>query len=331
MQTFLNDLNHRKSFFAKLTAMTVAALALGMAFPFIFALIADKAPFLAPILKVEGTELGAGVVLLPAGMLFLTLACVVLEALLLGYENSTLKRVLADDSASVKTDFLYLLLRISGLMMVFGLLFTLGAMYPAAGYLKNEFGFAFMRGTGNLALHFLAMAVLHTFINYWAHRFLHMKYLWQLHQVHHSAEHYNVLLPYRSHPMEFVIATLYGGFILGVLGIRPEALMLWLGINAVYQSMVHSNYDWKWKWVEYILITPAAHRIHHSTNPDHYNSNLGILSIWDRMFGTYIAPTPGEVIDLGLGQPDQKNYNTGHFFIEIIACFGRWLGLRKPA
>jgi sterol desaturase/sphingolipid hydroxylase (fatty acid hydroxylase superfamily) len=93
--------------------------------------------------------------------------------------------------------------------------------------------------------------------------------------------------------------------------------------------MVHSNYDWKWKWVEYVLITPAAHRIHHSTKPAHFNSNLGILSIWDRLFGTYIAPTPGEIIDFGVGQPDQKNYNTDHFIKENMACFWRWLGLRR--
>ena len=329
MQTFFNDLKDRKTFFTKLTGMTVAALALGMAFPFIFAFIAEKAPLLAPILKVEGTELGATAVLVPVGMLAITLACVVLEAMLLGYENSTMKRVLAGDSASIRTDFLYLLLRISGLMTVFGLVLSLGSMYPAAIYLKTEFGFAFLHGTDNLALHFIAMAVLHTFINYWAHRFLHMKFLWVIHQVHHSAEHYNILLPYRHHPVEYIIATLYGAIILGVLGIRLEAVMIWLAVNAIYQSMVHSNYDWKWKWVEYVLITPAAHRIHHSTNPIHFNSNLGILSIWDRMFGTYIAPTAGEIIDLGVGQPDQKNYNTDHFFKENMACFGRWLGLRK--
>ncbi len=329
MQTFFNDFKDRKVFYTKLTGMTVAALALGMVFPFIFSFIADRAPLLAPILKVEGTELGSTVILLPAGMFFLTLSCVILEALLLGYENSTLKRVLADDSASVRTDFLYLLLRISGLMMIFGLILTLGGLFPAVDFIKREFGFAVMADSDSIALHFVAMAVVHTFINYWAHRILHTKYLWVIHQVHHSAEHYNVLLPYRHHPVEFIIATLYGAFILGVLGIRPEAVMLWLGINAVYQSMVHSNYDWKWKWVEYVLITPAAHRIHHSTKPAHFNSNLGILSIWDRLFGTYIAPTPEEIIDLGVGQPDQKKYNTDHFLAEIMACFWRWLGLRR--
>ena len=226
MQPFLNDLKQRKIFFTKLTAMTLAALVLGMAFPFVIAFIAEKAPSLAPVLKVEGTELGSSVVLLPVGMLFLTLACIGLEAFLLGYDHSTLKRILADDSASVRTDFFYLLFRISGLLMIFSLLFSMGGLYPAADYIKREFGFAFMSHIDSIALHFAVMAVTYSFLNYWAHRFMHSKIMWQIHQVHHSAEHYNVLLPYRNHPVEYIVATLYGAFILGVLGIKPEALML---------------------------------------------------------------------------------------------------------
>ncbi len=128
--------------------------------------------------------------------------------------------------------------------------------------------------------------------------------------------------------MDYVIAIFYGAFVTAVLGIKPEAMLLWLAANAVYQSMVHSDYDWKWKWVEYILITPAAHRIHHSTAPEHYNSNLGILSIWDRLFGTYVAPK-GETVNLGVGPEDQKNFNTDRFFEEIMTCFGRWIGFRR--
>ena len=78
--------------------------------------------------------------------------------------------------------------------------------------------------------------------------------------------------------------------------------------------------------MEYILITPAAHRIHHSTAPEHFNSNLGILSIWDRMFGTYVDPTD-EPINFGV--PEQENFNTDRYFTEIIASFLRWLSLKR--
>lgn len=76
--------------------------------------------------------------------------------------------------------------------------------------------------------------------------------------------------------------------------------------------MVHSKYDWKWQWVDYVLITPAAHRIHHSTAVEHYTRNLGILSIWDRLFGTYL---PSKEAPLRYGVSERENFNT-----ESVLC-----------
>ena len=183
-----------------------------------------------------------------------------------------------------------------------------------------------MKNVDNFAFQFLVMAVVFSLINYWVHRLMHTKILWEINQVHHSVEDFKVLLPYRNHPVDFILSTFYGAVVATFLGLRPDVLMAWLGVNAVYQSMVHSNYDWKWKWLEYLLITPAAHRIHHSTNPTHFNANLGILSIWDRLFGTYIPPI-SETIEFGV--PDRENFNTVRFFAEIFACLMRWIGLGR--
>ena len=322
MDDFLEDLRQRKTFVAKMAALTGGAVALGMGIPVVFAYVGEKVPVLAPFLSAEGSELGLNVIIFPIGVLATTVSCVILEALLLGYENSTAKRILTFESASVRLDCFYTLLRVSSLMMVLSLFFTLGWLYVIADYIKAHTNLAIMGGTDNIVLHFVAMAVTYSFLNYWIHRFLHSKFLFEIHKVHHSAEDYNVLLPYRHHPVEYLIAIFYGAFITAVLGIKPEAMILWLAVNAVYQSMVHSQYDWKWRWVEYILITPQAHRIHHSTAPEHFNSNFGILSIWDRMFGTY-TPPKGEWINLGVA--DRENFNTDRFFAEIIAVFLRWV------
>ena len=326
MQRFLQDIRHRKAQVALLTASSIAALALGALIPMGFGYLANTIPELAPYLSAEGKEFGSKIIYLPLGIFALTGACFVLEACLLGYEKSSLKKLLDYESPSVRTDFLFLLFRISGLMALFALVFTFGWLYPAANFIKTHFDFAVMKDIDNIALQFLSMAVVYSFINYWIHRLLHSKVLWEIHKVHHAAEDFNVMLPYRNHPVDYIIAILYGAFISAVLGIKPEAVILWLAVNGVYQSMVHSDYDWKWGWVEYILITPAAHRIHHSTNPSHFNSNLGILSIWDRLFGTYIPPGD-DVTELGV--PDRKNFNTGRFFTEIFTCLGRWLGWRQ--
>ena len=326
MSQFLEDLRQKKSLAGALLGLAIGALALGSVVPFLFDYLAGKFSWVSLVLSVEANELGLNVVYFPVGMMGITAFCLILEASLLGYERSTAKKILANEMPSVRTDVFYLLFRISGLMMIFSLAFSFGSLYVATDFIKSELGFAFLADVDSVVVQFVAWVLIFTFLNYWAHRLLHTRFFWDIHQVHHSAEHYNVLLPYRNHPVEYIVATLYGIGATAVLGIKPEVMMAWLAANAVYQSMVHSQYDWKWRWVEYVLITPAAHRIHHSTAPEHFNSNLAILSIWDRMFGTYVPPTE-EPINFGV--PEQKNFNTDRYFTEIIACFLRWLSIKR--
>ena len=327
MNLFFEDVKRRKGFVSGLAGLTLLALAIGMVLPLIFSRLSTAFPAIAPFLGIEGDELGFAAILIPAGMASITLFCLVLEAYFLGYKDSSARRIILNETPSVRTDVFYTLLRISGFFMILAMIFSFGGLYVAVDYIKTEFAFAFLKHTDNILVQYVVFVLIFTFVNYWAHRLLHSKVLWEIHKVHHSAEDYNVLLPYRNHPVDFIIGTLYGVAIATLLGARPETTVLWLATNAVYQSLVHSNVEWKWRWVEYILIIPAAHRIHHSILPKHYDSNFGILSIWDRMFGTYIPPT-GETFDLGV--PDQENFNTDKYFPEMMAVLWRWLGLKRP-
>ncbi len=327
MELFLEDIKRRKTVAAWLTGLSVLALALGTSIPLAFAKLAETMPRLAPFVGVEGGELGAGAILIPAGMACITLFCLVLEAYLLGYKDSTARKIILNETPSVRTDVFYTLLRISGFFMILAMIFSFGWLYVAVDYIKAEFAFAFLKHTDNILVQYAVFVLIFTFVNYWAHRLLHSRVLWEIHKVHHSAEDYNVLLPYRNHPVDFILGTLYATAIATALGAKPETTVLWLATNAVYQSFVHSSFEWKWRWVEYVLIIPAAHRIHHSAEPKHYDSNFGILSVWDRMFGTYIPPT-GETFDLGV--PDQENFNTDRFLSEMMACVWRWIGLKRP-
>ena len=328
MELFLEDVKRRKTFAAGLTGLTVLALALGTSIPLAFAKLAESVPLLALFIGVEGGELGTSAIFIPAGMVSVTLFCLVLEAFALGYEKSSARKILLNQTPSVRTDLFYTFLRISGFFMIFAMLFSFGWLYVAVDYVKSEFDFAILKHTDSILLQYVTLVVVQSFAIYWAHRFLHSRFLWEIHQVHHSAEELNILLPYRNHPVDFIIATLYGTAIATALGADPVTTMLWLASNAVYQSFVHSSYDWKWQWLEYIFITPALHRIHHSDAPEHYNSNFGILSIWDRLFGTYVPPT-GETLNYGV--PDQGNFNTDKFFSEMVACVWRWIGLKRSS
>ena len=41
-------------------------------------------------------------------------------------------------------------------------------------------------------------------------------------------------------------------------------------------------------WLEYILVTPSHHRVHHASNVKYLDRNMGMfLIIWDKIFGTF--------------------------------------------
>ncbi len=58
-----------------------------------------------------------------------------------------------------------------------------------------------------------------------------------------------------------------------------------------------------------LVVTPDMHRVHHSVEDNEANSNFGFnLSLWDRLFGTYIAqPRKGIKMTVGIhGYRDSK-------------------------
>src|SRR5258708_22822339 len=46
-------------------------------------------------------------------------------------------------------------------------------------------------------------------------------------------------------------------------------------------------------WLEYVLVTPSHHRVHHASNPKYLDKNMGMfLIIWDKLFGTFQPELP---------------------------------------
>ena len=63
-----------------------------------------------------------------------------------------------------------------------------------------------------------------------------------------------------------------------------------------------------------VLVTPDMHRVHHSTYRAEHDSNYGFsLSIWDRIFHTYVAqPKDGhEGMTIGLQWQDERPARLG--------------------
>ena len=63
------------------------------------------------------------------------------------------------------------------------------------------------------------------------------------------------------------------------------------GFNLFYQFWIHTETVKRMpRWFEYLFNTPSHHRVHHASNPRYLDRNYaGMLILWDRLFGTFVA------------------------------------------
>ena len=143
-------------------------------------------------------------------------------------------------------------------------------------------------GTGPLAL--LAAVFAWDFVYYWNHRFMHTsRYMWAIHVVHHSSEHYNLSTALRQ-PVADALGTYVPYGALALLGIRPELIKTARDLNLLYQYWIHTDTIRRLGRFETAFNTPSHHRVHHGSNQEYLDRNHGsILIVWDKLFGTFEA------------------------------------------
>lgn len=130
------------------------------------------------------------------------------------------------------------------------------------------------------------------FLAYLFHRLFHkVLVLWKLHKLHHSETHLSAITSIFHHPLELLLGSLLMLGFCGVLGLSLWAITLYGLIVVFHAAFCHANFSINPNLshkLSFFLVTPAFHRIHHSTNFAESNSNFGeVLTIWDRLFGTF--------------------------------------------
>ncbi len=171
---------------------------------------------------------------------------------------------------------------------------------------------------------FVLVFIFDDFSYYWFHRISHeCRLFWASHVVHHSSQHYNLSTALRQ--------TWSGGFFsfifwlwLPLLGFHPELILLQMSVSLLYQFWIHTEaIDKMPKWFEAVFNTPSHHRVHHGSNPLYLDRNhVGILIIWDRIFGTFQEELESENVLYGL----TKNIN---IFNPIYIAFHEWVAMFK--
>ena len=143
------------------------------------------------------------------------------------------------------------------------------------------------------------------FAGYWNHRLSHhINFFWNQHVIHHSSEEFNLACALRQS-----VSNLIGYFPLlllpaALLGVPAKVIAILAPIHLFAQFWYHTQHIGKMGWLEYIIVTPSQHRVHHAINPEYIDKNLGqVLCIWDRMFGTFQEELPEVPPQYGILKP----------------------------
>ena len=146
---------------------------------------------------------------------------------------------------------------------------------------------------------------------------------WNQHLIHHSSEEYNLACALRQSISNLIS---FGGIFLipaAIVGVPTEIIMTLTPIHLFAQFWYHTQHIGKLGFLEYIIVTPSQHRVHHAINPIYIDKNLAaIFCVWDRIFGTYQEEDINMEIDYGI----TRQINSGSF---VQVYFGEIIHLLK--
>ena len=164
-------------------------------------------------------------------------------------------------------------------------------------------------GIGILALPPVAKAiVIILLIDLWMyvwHRLNHeSRFLWRFHSIHHSDATLDVTTSWRFHYMEILLSELLRLPLFMLMGAGIEHLLLYSLLMTPVIAFHHSNVSIPPaldRLARLIIPSPMMHRLHHSTIRSEHDSNYGsMLSVWDRLFGSFLMRDNLEGLRLGL-------------------------------
>lgn len=151
-------------------------------------------------------------------------------------------------------------------------------------------------------IYWVGLAVGIDFFYYWLHRADHyVRLFWAVHVTHHSSEQFNLTTGFRSSVFEPLYRFLFY-LPLPLLGFEVVDILFMHSALQIYGILVHTQKINKLPAIiEYVLVTPSHHRVHHGSNIKYLDKNMGMtLIIWDRLFGTFKAEDPNEPVKYGL-------------------------------
>jgi sterol desaturase/sphingolipid hydroxylase (fatty acid hydroxylase superfamily) len=160
----------------------------------------------------------------------------------------------------------------------------------------------------------LMLAVLILDLAIWAQHLVTHKVplFWRFHRVHHADRDMDVTTGFRFHPVEILASMGLKIGLVYVLGPSALAVLVFEILLSGTALFSHSNLALPGgleRVLRLVLVTPDMHRVHHSVHRAEHDSNYGFaLSLWDRLFRTYVPePKAGhDGMTVGLEWQDER-------------------------
>ena len=208
---------------------------------------------------------------------------------------------------------LYLLLFVLLINALFGLL-TLGVFVWLE---DSQFGILHLFEAPAWVELLLSLMVLDLIAQYTVHYLLHkVPFMWRLHLVHHTDKNVDVTTGTRHHPFDFIIRETFAIIAVVIMGMPISFYLLYRILSIMFTYFTHANValpSWLDQGLSYVFVTPKMHKFHHHYQLPWTDSNYGnMLSIWDRLFGTFVYDDVAKIkygIDVA-DHKDDENFGT---------------------
>ena len=140
-----------------------------------------------------------------------------------------------------------------------------------------------------LWLSIIVAFIVQDFMGYWMHRLNHrVNVFWNRHIIHHSSEEFNLSCALRQSISEIFRFSAILMIPAAIFGIPASIFAILAPIHLFMQFWYHTRLIDKLGFLEYIIVTPSHHRVHHAINKEYLDKNYGqIFIIWDKLFGTF--------------------------------------------
>lgn len=186
-------------------------------------------------------------------------------------------------------------------------LLALPLLLKGAAWVQGALHFPPLTGLGLPAWLLVVVSfLLIDLLAYLTHALFHgAPWLWRLHRAHHSDVVVDASTGVRHHPVEALASAALQLIVFAILGVPLLVVLAYGLITTLWQFVTHADVRLPEpidRALRLVLVTPGMHRVHHSVRMDEGNSNFGmVLSVWDRLFGTYRRRPAAERAGMVLG------------------------------